>query len=158
MKYLFYIIACLIFLCPRLVRAEEQTVLARVTVYWGKSASGERACWNGARLHEGHCAVDPRKIPYGTQILFPDRACTAVDTGPDVVSRRAARGCGRTASERNALVIDRFFQTRSEALAWAGLHSQFMTVRIVRKESKSAAPKVVAAEPGCVFLDDLPAS
>jgi hypothetical protein len=158
MKYFIYMIACLAFLCPGHAQAVEQTVLARITVYWGRSGSGDRACWNGARLHEGHCAVDPRKIPFGTQVLFSDRACMAVDTGPDVVNRRAARGCGRTASERNALVIDRFFETKQAALAWAGAHPQFMSVRIVPKESKRAAAKVVTAERGCLFLHDLPAS
>jgi len=158
MKYFVYIIACLAFLCPRLAPAAEQTVLARITVYWHKSGSGEHACWNGARLRTGHCAVDPRKIPYGTQVLFPDLACLAVDTGPDVVNRRASRACGRTASERNALVIDRFFETKREALAWAGAHPHFMTVRIVPKESKHPVAKVLAVERGCLFLSDSPTS
>jgi 3D (Asp-Asp-Asp) domain-containing protein len=158
MKSIIYIIACFAFLLPHGKASAEQTLLARVTVYWNNSGSGERACWNGVRLRTGHCAVDPRKIPYGTQVLFPDLACVAVDTGPAVVSRRAARGCGRTASEKNALVIDRFFETKREALAWASAHPHFMTVRIIPKESKRPVAKVLTAERGCLFLADLPAS
>jgi hypothetical protein len=41
----------------------------------------------------------------------------AVDSGPDVVNRKAVRSCARNAAERNAIVIDRFFNTKQEALA-----------------------------------------
>src|SRR5262249_6537752 len=57
--------------------------------------------------------------------------CVAVDSGPAVVSRKAARSCGRNAAERNAIVIDRFFDTKREAIAWTGAHPHFMTVRIL---------------------------
>jgi 3D (Asp-Asp-Asp) domain-containing protein len=157
MKYFIYIITFLALLSPHVGVAAEQTLLARVTVYWNSSGSGNRASWNGARLRPGHCAVDPRKIPYGTAVVFPDLACTAVDTGPDIVNRRAARACGRTASEKNALVIDRFFETKREALAWAAAHPHFMTVRILPKESRRPVTKVLTAE-RCLFLPDLPAS
>jgi len=111
--------------------AGEHSVLARITVYWHGEGSGEHASWNGTRLRDGHCAVDPRKIPYGSKVVFPDAACVAVDSGPDVVNRKAARSCGRNAAERNAIVIDRFFDTKQRALAWAKAHSHFMTVRIL---------------------------
>src|SRR5437016_14392539 len=65
--------------------ANEQSTLARITVYWHREGSGEHASWNGTRLREGHCAVDPKRIPYGSKVIFPDAACVAVDTGPDVV-------------------------------------------------------------------------
>lgn len=66
------------------VYAREQTVLARVTVYW-RGEGQRRASWNGARLHEGHCAVDPHKIPFGSKVVFADGAeCKAVDSGPAV--------------------------------------------------------------------------
>lgn len=157
MKYYIYLILSLACLCPRLSVGAEKTLLARITVYWNSPGSGERACWNGARLRTGHCAVDPRRIPYGTKVLFPDLACTAVDTGPDVVNRRAARACGRSVAERGALVIDRFFETKREALAWADVHPHFMTVRIASHE-----PKLAPARPfdgrGCLFLSDSPTS
>jgi 3D (Asp-Asp-Asp) domain-containing protein len=133
------------------VFAREQSVLARVTVYWasggGGSDAGTRAhkCASGARLRAGHCAVDPKKIPYGSKVIFPDATCVAVDTGRDVVNRKAARRCGRTTEQRNALVIDRFFETKGQALRWVGANPHFMTVRIASPneqltDSKKSAP------------------
>src|SRR5436853_5673 len=97
--------------------ASEESLLARITVYW--PGEGQlRACSNGARLRAGHCAVDPKRIPFGSRVRFPDADCIAVDSGPAVVSRKAARVIGRTASQRNALVIDRFFESKEAALSW----------------------------------------
>jgi hypothetical protein len=119
--------------------ASDRTALARVTVYWSGEGSGKSAAWNGARLREDHCAVDPKKIPYGSKVTFGDGECTAVDTGPDVVKRRAARSLGRTTAERNAIVVDRFFDSKQKALAWASAHPYFMTVRVQTAEIKQAA-------------------
>ena len=119
--------------------ATEQTALARVTVYWPGEGSGKSAAWNGARLRDNHCAVDPKKIPYGSKISFGDAECMAVDTGPGVVKRKAARSCGRTAAERNAIVIDRFLDTRQRALAWESAHPHFMMVRVQTVDTKQAA-------------------
>jgi hypothetical protein len=124
----------LFFACP--VFAGEHSVLARVTVYWHREGSGEHASWNGAQLHERHCAVDPKKVPYGSKVVFPDATCVAADSGPDVVNRKAARSCGRTAAERSAIVIDRFFDTKQKAHAWAKAHPHFMTVRILTPGTK----------------------
>ena len=117
-------------------RAAEQSVLARVTVYWA-SGGGGSDYWtrrhvgaSGARLRAGHCAVDPRKIPYGSKVTLPDGTLLAVDTGGAVRSRKAARLSGRTAMERNAIVIDRFFETKQQALSWARKNPYFMFVRI----------------------------
>jgi 3D (Asp-Asp-Asp) domain-containing protein len=108
--------------------AGDHTALARVTVYWPGEGSGKSAAWNGARLREGNCAVDPKKIPYGSKVNFGDGECMAVDTGPDVLKRKAARSLGRAAAERNALVIDRFFHTKQRVLAWERAHPHFMMV------------------------------
>jgi 3D (Asp-Asp-Asp) domain-containing protein len=116
--------------------AGEHSTLARVTVYWHREGSGEHASWNGGQLRDGHCAVDPNKIPYGSKVVFPDATCVAVDSGPGVVNRQAARSCGRTAAERSAIVIDRFFDTKQKARAWAKAHPQFMTVRILKPGAK----------------------
>ena len=110
--------------------AAEHSALARVTVYWHGEGSGVNAAWNGTRLREGHCAVDPKKIPYGSKVVFHDAECVAVDTGPDVVNRKAARICARSAAERNAIVIDRFFDAKQNALAWAEANPHFMIVKI----------------------------
>jgi len=121
------------------VFASDRTTLARVTVYWPGEGSGKSAAWNGARLREDHCAVDPKKIPYGSKVIFGDAECMAVDTGPDVVKRKAARSLGRTTAERNAIVVDRFFDTKQRAVAWASAHPHFMMVRVQTAETKQAA-------------------
>jgi len=121
----------LVLLCGCETFTGGRSTLARVTAYWPGEGSGEHASWNGARLRERHCAVDPKKIPYGSKVAFPDMTCLAVDTGPAVVNRKAARASGRNASERNAIVIDRFFDTKQKALAWAKAHPHFMTVGIL---------------------------
>src|SRR6202043_2459891 len=117
--------------------ARGESILARVTSYWvGGGESGKYAS-TGGRLRAGHCAVDPKRIPYGSKVVFPDRACTAVDTGPAVVSRKAARLCGRTASQLKAIVVDRFFETKREAMAWTNAHSEFMILLVVPRGSRS---------------------
>lgn len=120
------------------VFAREQTVLARVTVYWAsRDSQQQRAAYNGTRLRPGHCAVDPDRIPYGSKVVFSDGdECKAVDTGPAVVSRKAARLSGRNAAQREAIVVDRYFETKEEALAWADTHPHFMTLEVVTPGSK----------------------
>ena len=138
MKRIFIVTGLLLsFVCQSF--ANDRAALARVTAYWPSEGSGRSAAWNGARLHENHCAVDPNKIPYGSKISFGDAECMAVDTGPDVVKRKAARLLGRTTVERNAIVVDRFFDTRQRALAWENAHPHFMTVRVRTDDSKEAA-------------------
>jgi 3D (Asp-Asp-Asp) domain-containing protein len=116
--------------------AREQSLLARVTVYWASGGGGSdywtrrHVCSTGTRLKAGHCAVDPRHIPYGSRVTLPDATLVAVDTGSAVVSRKAARRAGRTAREKNALVIDRFFETKQQALSWARRNPYFIPVRV----------------------------
>ncbi|MEY2527086.1 MAG: hypothetical protein QOE73_1857 [Verrucomicrobiota bacterium] len=123
--------------------ASEQSLLARVTVYWASGGRGsdgytrQHKSATGLRLRSGHCAVDPRKIPYGSQIIFPDRTgLVAVDTGSAVRSRKAARKGGATAYEKSAIVVDRFFETKGQALAWARRNPAFVTVRVVPPTSR----------------------
>jgi 3D (Asp-Asp-Asp) domain-containing protein len=115
--------------------AREESVLARVTSYW--AAEGSKFASTGRRLRSGHCAVDPKRIPYGSKVVFPDAVCTAVDTGTAVVSRKAARLCGRTAGQLKAIVVDRFFETKREADAWTKAHSEFMMLRVVPAGARS---------------------
>ncbi|MEY2538871.1 MAG: hypothetical protein QOG67_2611 [Verrucomicrobiota bacterium] len=136
MKFATILLAAALLSAPG-VFASEQTLLARVTVYWHAEGEQQRACSNGTRLRNGHCAVDPHKIPYGSKVLFEDRECVAVDTGPAVVSRKAARLAGRTPLQRGALVIDRYFETKKEALAWADAHPHFMQVQVLAPNSKA---------------------
>lgn len=118
--------------------AREEKVLARVTSYWvGEGESGKLSS-TGRRLRDGHCAVDPKRIPYGSKVVFPDGHCTtAVDTGPAVVSRKAARACARNPAQRSAIVVDRFFESRREATAWTNSHPEFMTVQVVTPGSQA---------------------
>lgn len=139
MKLLFLFALFLSLLCAAgSAAAGEQSVLARITVYWRGEGSQFCACWNGIRLRDGHCAVDPKKIPFGSKVFFPDATCVAVDSGPAVVSRKAARACARTAAERSAVVIDRFFETRQQALSWEKSHPYFMNVRVVTADGQAA--------------------
>ena len=65
-------------LLPQAIFAREQSILARVTVYWASGGGGSdrwtrrHICSTGARLQAGHCAVDPRRIPYGSNVTLPD--------------------------------------------------------------------------------------
>jgi len=124
--------------------AREQSVLARVTVYWASGGRGSdrwtrrHICSTGVRLAAGHCAVDPRRIPYGSKVILPDATLLAVDTGSAVISRKAARHSGRTALERGALVIDRFFETKQQALSWAERNPYFMFVRVSPPEFRTS--------------------
>src|SRR4051812_30990378 len=100
MKKILSSLIVLLLLAPA-SHAVEQSVLARVTVYWASGGKGSdpwtrrHICSTGARLRVGHCAVDPRRIPYGSKITFPDGTFVAVDTGSAVRSRKAARLSGR---------------------------------------------------------------
>jgi 3D (Asp-Asp-Asp) domain-containing protein len=142
MKY-FLIVLGVVMLSPVAAFAREQSLLARVTVYWASGGSGsdrwtrQHKCATGAHLRAGHCAVDPRRIPYGSRVTLPDGPLLAVDTGSAVVSRKAARRSGRNALERSALVIDRFFETKGQALSWASKNPYFMLVRVSQPDFRS---------------------
>jgi 3D (Asp-Asp-Asp) domain-containing protein len=144
MKTVFIAVTATLFLAPP-VFAREQSILARITVYWASGGKGSdpwtrrHVCSTGARLQAGHCAVDPRRIPYGSKVILADGTLVAVDTGSAVRSRKAARLSGRTAAERNAIVIDRFFETKQQALAWARRNPYFMFVRISPPALRSGA-------------------
>jgi len=131
----------------------EQSMLARATVYWASGGGGSdhwtrrHICSTGARLRAGHCAVDPRRIPYGSKVTLPDATLLAVDTGSAVRSRKAARRSGRTALERNALVIDRFFETKQQALGWARRNPVFMLVRVSPPDFRSSRVSRTQAVP-----------
>ncbi len=140
--------------------AGEQSFLARVTVYWGSGDAGSNhhQCATGRRLQTGDCSVDTRHIPYGSRLIFPDGTTSAaVDTGPAVRNRKAARISGRTVYERNAVVIDRFFETKREALSWASRNPLFMNVRVCPAEfthtgTVTRTTSVRLACPACLLI------
>ena len=144
MKRIFISLTAIFFLAPSAF-ARPQSILARVTVYWASGGKGSdhwtrrHVCSTGARLRAGHCAVDPRRIPYGSKVTLPDGTLLAVDTGGAVRSRKAARLSGRNAEERNALVVDRFFETKQQALSWAQRNPYFMFVQVSPPDLRSGS-------------------
>jgi 3D (Asp-Asp-Asp) domain-containing protein len=106
--------------------------LARVTAYW--AAEGDyytERCMSatGVRLHDGHCAVDPNIIPYGSVVdISGVGKFLAVDTGSAVISRTAAREGGHTAAERHAIVVDLFFEDRSEGERFAAGAAKYVSI------------------------------
>jgi 3D (Asp-Asp-Asp) domain-containing protein len=106
--------------------------LSRVTAYWageGDYYTGRLMSATGVHLHGGHCAVDPRIIPYGSMVEVAGVGkFLAVDTGAAVVTRRAAREAAHTSEERNALVIDLFFESRRAGKAFAANAPKYASI------------------------------
>jgi 3D (Asp-Asp-Asp) domain-containing protein len=135
--------------------ARDNSLLARVTVYWARGGHGsdrytqQHKSATGQHLQQGHCAVDPRKIPYGSRVVLPDgTTLNAVDTGSAVRNRKAARKSGRTINERNALVIDKFFETKRQALIWANSNPPFVSVKVIPPNAPAASkPNITNAQP-----------
>ncbi len=107
----------------------------RVTGYWryGKGADRYTArgeSKSGVRLRPGHCAVDPRLIPFGSVVDLPKLGLrlVAVDTGSAVRSRKASGG--------RLPVIDVFFERRQEALAFMDRHRNGLVTTAVVREGK----------------------
>ena len=135
--------------------SRDNSLLARVTVYWARGGHGadrytrQHKSATGMRLHVGHCAVDPKKIPYGSRVVLPDgTALSAVDTGSAVRNRKAARHAGRNINERNAVVIDKFFETKQQALAWANSNPPFVSVKVLPPNAPAvSAPNLTNSQP-----------
>jgi 3D (Asp-Asp-Asp) domain-containing protein len=109
-----------------------RTRLARVTAYWsgeGDYYTRHHISSTGVHLHQGHCAVDPSIIPYGSVVRIAGLGSyVAVDTGTAVVSRRAARESGHTRDQRNALVIDLYFESRRAGEQFAANGPKFASI------------------------------
>jgi 3D (Asp-Asp-Asp) domain-containing protein len=112
--------------------ADSGQRLARVTAYW--AAEGDyytERCISatGVRLHDGHCAVDPNIIPYGSVVEIAGVGkFLAVDTGSAVISRTAAREGGHTTAERHAIVVDLFFEDRSAGEKFAADAAKYVAI------------------------------
>ena len=105
------------------------------------------------RLHEGVCAVDPKLIPYGSLLQIPGMGnYVAVDTGSAVISRQAAVGSARTAAERNALVVDLFFESRAEAEDFAAHGPAYVAVSWSRPIASADSPQNPRALPAVPTL------
>jgi 3D (Asp-Asp-Asp) domain-containing protein len=133
----------------------DNSLLARVTVYWAHGGRGadrytqQHKSATGQRLQQGHCAVDPRKIPYGSRVVLPDgTTLNAVDTGTAVRNRKAARKAGRTADERSAIVIDKFFENKRQALMWANTNPPFVNVKVIPPNAPAVMkPNITTSQP-----------
>ena len=133
----------------------DNSLLARVTVYWAKGGRGSdrytrlHKSATGQRLQQGHCAVDPRRIPFGSHVVLPDGTTLhAVDTGTAVRNRKAARKAGRNNSERNAIVIDKFFETKRQALTWANSNPSFVNVKVIPPNAPAVeTPNITNSQP-----------
>ena len=133
----------------------DNSLLARVTVYWAHGGRGadrdtrQHKSATGLRLRQGHCAVDPKRIPYGSRVVLPDgSALSAVDTGSAVRNRKAARKLGRSSYERDAIVIDKFFETKRQALAWANSNPPFVNVKVIPPNAPAVPrPNITSAQP-----------
>ena len=117
---------------PSFGRAASGGRLARVTAYWageGDYYTGRCISATGVRLHDGHCAVDPSIIPYGSVVEIAGVGkFLAVDTGSAVISRTAAREGGHTSEERSAIVVDVFFEDRSEGEKFAASDAKYVSI------------------------------
>ena len=113
-------------------RGESGGRLARVTAYWageGDYYTGRCMSATGVRLHDGHCAVDPNIIPYGSVVTISGVGrFLAVDTGSAVISRTAAREGGHTDAERHAIVVDVFFEDRSQGERFAAGDAKYVSI------------------------------
>jgi 3D (Asp-Asp-Asp) domain-containing protein len=136
--------------------------LARLTAYWTTEDpwTAQHESSTGIRLHEGHCAVDPKLIPYGSLIQIPGMGSyVAVDTGSAVISRKAALGSAQNQDERNALVVDLFFENRKEAEDFAAHGPSYAPINWTPRSLAEAEswdprglPAVPTIPPGTVYV------
>lgn len=86
-----------------------------VTCYWkGEDPDTSRLrSSSGRRLVSGRSmASDPRVFDYGTKLVVGNREWVVVDTGTDVIAKKASRANGH----RGVPVVDCFFNTEREAM------------------------------------------
>ena len=96
--------------------AREESILARVTSYW--AGEGSSFASTGRRLHSGHCAVDPKRIPYGSKLS--SRIEPAPRSTPDrrsLVAKRLVYADGLRTNSRPSWSTD--FLRQSER-RWRG--------------------------------------
>ena len=120
--------------------------LARVTAYWageGDYYTGRCLSSTGIRLHDGNCAVDPHIIPYGSVVdIAGVGKYVAVDTGSAVISREAAREAAHNEEERNALVIDLFFESRADGERFAASGPKYAAISWTSPTSTGSTAQV----------------
>ena len=128
--------------------------LARLTAYWaseGDYYTSHGVSATGIHLHGGHCAVDPRIIPYGSVVEIAGVGkYLAVDTGSAVISREAAREAAHTGEERSALVIDLYFENEHDGEKFAANGPKYAAISWWSPSSNAARAK----EARSLFADE----
>ena len=95
------------------------TRVARITVYAPDEPRGDywtrrRKAAIGVRLRDGHCAVDPRLIPYGSTVIIHGKRYLAVDRG-------GFRGWH----------IDIYFERWRDAVCWTRSEPDYLPIQII---------------------------
>jgi 3D (Asp-Asp-Asp) domain-containing protein len=107
-----------------------RVLTVRLTVYWAKGGDTDRdssklKSSTGYTLKQGDSiAVDPRIIPYETDVIIPNVGLVkAVDTGTAVKEKKAS--CGKFP------VIDVFFTNKKDAIIFANNNPKIVKVAVL---------------------------
>lgn len=90
-------------------KTPKKVMMCRITAYWQNEDgwTSNLKSSTGKRLISGRsCAVDPKIIPYGSNVIVEGKRYVAHDTGTAVINRKASKG---------APVVDVFYKTERQA-------------------------------------------
>ena len=90
-------------------KTPKKVMMCRITAYWQNEDgwTSNLKSSTGKRLVSGRsCAVDPKIIPYGSNVIVEGKRYVAHDTGTAVIARKASKG---------APVVDVFYNTERQA-------------------------------------------
>jgi len=107
----FPILASNVIIDPEPKSKPSKKIKVRVTAYWcGQDPDTSRfKSSTGYTLKSGRtCAVDPKIIPYGSTVVINGKEFKAIDTGTDVIRKKASRG--------KLPVVDLFYKTEKQAM------------------------------------------
>jgi 3D (Asp-Asp-Asp) domain-containing protein len=115
---------------PKTDSGEYKVLTVRLTVYWARGGGSDRDSMRmrsstGYTLKQGDSiAVDPKIIPYDTEVIIPNVGLVkAVDTGTAVKDRVASGG--------KLPVIDVFFTNKSDAIRFACNNPKIVKVAVL---------------------------
>ena len=115
---------------PKTDSNDYKVLTVRLTVYWARgggtdSDSRKLRSSTGYTLKQGESiAVDPRIIPYDSEVIIPNVGLVkAVDTGTAVKEKTASGG--------KLPVIDVFFVNKSDAIDFADSHPKIVKVAVI---------------------------
>jgi 3D (Asp-Asp-Asp) domain-containing protein len=115
---------------PKTDSNEYRVLTVRLTVYWARGGSTDNdsrrlRSSTGYTLKQGDSiAVDPKIIPYDSEVLIPNVGLVkAVDTGTAVK--------GRVASGGRLPVIDVFFVNKKDAINFADSNPKIVKVAVL---------------------------